>query len=329
MTIRSVTSFSKTRTRTTVGQNRRSLLKWGSASLLSLVDMGMVLPIPIAQASEPVSPILDGLSLTVVTDDVISETAKLRRLPDLIIEEFGAHAIGNERRSGLIPDRSFSLYVRSFCRAEMRNILFDFGSMSEALSNNMARLRINPSTLNQVLSPNREHKRIRLPFAAGRWNDVATVGDHGLSSLATAWAATAATKEVSAGTNISSNKTVLPSTSEECTRELSAITVSFLLVCRGLIVITSCDPRDIGAAVQWAQSASGVETVHAVVIGTNMADAGGQGAIQDAIAALKRIGPDHVVLGHCSGNLLYEAVMSAMPDRLIRTSAGMRITFVL
>ena len=60
-----------------------------------------------------------------------------------------------------------------------------------------------------------------------------------------------------------------------------------------------------------------------------MADAGGQREIQEAIAALKRIGPDHVIIGHCSGDLFYEAAMSAMPDRVIRTVAGMRISFVV
>jgi 7,8-dihydropterin-6-yl-methyl-4-(beta-D-ribofuranosyl)aminobenzene 5'-phosphate synthase len=329
MTVRSVTLSSKTRTRTTVGPSRRSFLKWGSASLLSLVDMTRLVPIPIAQASEPEVPILEGLSLIVVTDDVTSEAAKLRRLPDLMIEELGTHAIGNKHRSGLIPDRSFSLHVRSLRRTEMRNILLDFGSTNEALSNNMECLRIDPAALDQVLSLDRERERLRLPLIAGRWNDVTTIGDHGFLSPSTAWAATAATNEVSAGANISSNKGVLPSTSEECAREWSAITVSFLLIARGLIVITSCDPRSLVAAVQQAQSASGVETVHAVVIGTNMADAGGQREIQEAIAALKGIDPDHVVLGHCSGNLFYEAAMSAMPDRVIRTAAGMRISFVL
>jgi metal-dependent hydrolase (beta-lactamase superfamily II) len=327
MTIRGVTPFSKTRSRTTAGLSRRRLLKWGSASVLSVLDIGMLLPTRRAQALEPEAPILDGLSLTVVTDDVTSETARRRRLPDLIIEESGVRAIGDESRSGLIPDRCFSLHVRSFCGAEMRNILFDFGAVSDTLSNNMARLRINPSALDQVVSPNREQDRRRLPVVAGRWNDVAPVGGHGLS--ATACRAMAATDDVSARTNISSSNEVRPPTSEECARELSAITVSFLLVCRGLIVVTSCHPRDLGAAVQQARSASGVETVHAVVMGTNLADAGGQRAIQEAIAALEKIGPDHVMLGHCSGNLLYEAAMSAMPNRVIRTAAGMRISFVL
>ncbi len=327
MTIRSVLLSSKTRTRTTVGPSRRSFLKWGSASLLSIVDMTKLRPIPIAQASGLEAPILEGLSLMVVTDDVISEAAKPRRLPELMIEEFATHAIGNEHRSGLIPDRSFSLHVRSLRRTEMSNILFDCGSTKEALSNNMAHLRIDPAALDQVLSLDRERERIRLPLIAGRRNDMATIADHGFLSPTSAWASTAATNEVSARTNISSNKGGLPSTSEEYSRE--SITVSFLLVCRGLIVVTSCDPRSLVAAVQQAQSASGVEKVHAVVIGTNMAGAEGQREIQEAIAALKKIGPDHVIMGHCSGNLFYEAAMSAMPDRVIRTAAGMRISFML
>ena len=208
MTIHSVTQSSKILTRMTVGRSRRSFLKWGSASLLSLVDMTRLRLIPIAQASKLEAPILEGLSLIVVTDDMTSEAAKLRRLPDLMIEEFGTYEIGNEHRSGLIPDRSFSLHVRSFRGTEMRNILFDFGSTNEALSNNMARLRIDPAGLDQVLSLDREGERIKLPLMAGRRNDVATNGDHGFSSRTTPWVATAATIEVSAKANISSNKGV-------------------------------------------------------------------------------------------------------------------------
>jgi hypothetical protein len=189
----------------------------------------------------------------------------------------------------------------------------------------MERLRLDPASLDQIVSIAEGPERIKLPLVSGRWNDAMFVGDHGFASPTPA---ADIDKPPVAATPISDAVGMHPSPAQ-CATHQAGFTVSFVLVCRGLIVVTSASPRGLVEAVRQAQAASGIDKVHAVVIGADMSNAADPSELDRAAAGLRGIDPDHVMLGHCSGEAFYGSASAALPGRVIRTTAGMRLTFEL
>ncbi len=320
MRVQSETLHTERPDRMTTGASRRALLKWGGAALLSCA--GWPDPRP-ARAAGLEMPILDGVSLSVVTDASACQGSAIRKLTELTIEEFGSRPGHLEHAgNGLIPDNRFSLVVRSFRRGDMRNVLFDYGCPRDTLLANMERLRLDPAALDQIVSIADEREPIKLPLTSGRWSDAVLVGDHGFASPTPA----AGADKAAAVTTAITGAMAVPA---QCSAHLAGFTVSFVLVCRGLIVVTSAGPRGLVDAVRQAQTASGIDKVHAVVVGADMSSGTDPDVLGQAAAGLRGIDLDHVVLGYCSGQAFYDAANSALPGRVIRTSAGMRLTFVL
>lgn len=95
---------------------------------------------------------------------------------------------------------------------------------------------------------------------------------------------------------------------------------------KGLVVTTSCGHRGIINAVKQAQEISGVQKVHAVVGGFHLGPAPADYASQ-TVAELKKLAPDVVVPMHCSGLPFIKAMQEQMPDKLLLSTTGNRVTF--
>ena len=95
---------------------------------------------------------------------------------------------------------------------------------------------------------------------------------------------------------------------------------------RGLVVITSCGHAGIINTVRQAQEVSGVSKLHALVGGFHLGPAPVP-YIAQAVAELKALEPDVIVPMHCSGLNFIQAVREQMPDRLLVSSTGTRLTF--
>ena len=95
---------------------------------------------------------------------------------------------------------------------------------------------------------------------------------------------------------------------------------------RGLVVISSCGHVGIVNSVRQAQEVSGVQKVHAIVGGFHLGPAPAD-YLDQVVAEIKKLEPDVVIPMHCSGNNFIAAVRQQMPDRLLLSTTGSRVTF--
>jgi 7,8-dihydropterin-6-yl-methyl-4-(beta-D-ribofuranosyl)aminobenzene 5'-phosphate synthase len=78
--------------------------------------------------------------------------------------------------------------------------------------------------------------------------------------------------------------------------------------------------------VRQAQEVSGIQKVHAIVGGFHLGPAPAD-YIKQVIAEIRKLEPDVLIPMHCSGlNFTLEA-RAQMPDRVIMTTTGSRLTF--
>lgn len=95
---------------------------------------------------------------------------------------------------------------------------------------------------------------------------------------------------------------------------------------KGLVVIASCGHAGIINTIRQAQAVSGVNQVHALIGGFHLGPAPVP-YIAQAVAELKALEPDVVVPMHCSGVNFTQAMREQMPDALLISSTGSRMTF--
>ena len=95
---------------------------------------------------------------------------------------------------------------------------------------------------------------------------------------------------------------------------------------RGLVVISSCGHVGIVNSVRQAQEVSGVQKVHAIMGGFHLGPAPAD-YLDQVVAEIKKLEPDVVIPMHCSGNNFIAAVRQQMPDRLLLSTTGSRVTF--
>jgi 7,8-dihydropterin-6-yl-methyl-4-(beta-D-ribofuranosyl)aminobenzene 5'-phosphate synthase len=104
------------------------------------------------------------------------------------------------------------------------------------------------------------------------------------------------------------------------------IATAFNLKGRGLVVLTSCSHRGVINAIKQAQTASGINKVHAVIGGFHLAPYK-EDYVRETIASLKEIDLDYVIPLHCTGEPFYEIAKSEMPAKLLRSYTGTRFVF--
>src|SRR4051812_11399195 len=95
---------------------------------------------------------------------------------------------------------------------------------------------------------------------------------------------------------------------------------------KGLVVISSCGHAGVVNSVRQAQEVSGVQKVHAIVGGFHLGPAPAD-YLKQVLAEIKKLEPDVLIPMHCSGlNFLLEA-RAQMPNNVIQTSTGSKLTF--
>jgi 7,8-dihydropterin-6-yl-methyl-4-(beta-D-ribofuranosyl)aminobenzene 5'-phosphate synthase len=96
---------------------------------------------------------------------------------------------------------------------------------------------------------------------------------------------------------------------------------------RGLVVIGSCSHRGILNTIRQAQSASGINRLHAVIGGFHLVAPQTAEQARDTARQMAELAPDYVVPGHCSGEPFIAAAESVMPGKVIRPYVGSRFVF--
>lgn len=94
---------------------------------------------------------------------------------------------------------------------------------------------------------------------------------------------------------------------------------------RGLVMISSCGHGGMINAVKQAQKVSGVQKVHALIGGFHLYPAQA-GYVTEVAQAVKALQPDLVIPMHCSGTNFVAAAHEIMPDQLITSTTGNRLT---
>ena len=95
---------------------------------------------------------------------------------------------------------------------------------------------------------------------------------------------------------------------------------------KGLVVISSCGHVGIVNSVRQAQEVSGIQKVHAIVGGFHLGPAPAD-YLKQIMAEIRTLEPDVLIPMHCSGfNFMLEA-RAQMPNGVIQTSTGSRLTF--
>lgn len=305
--------------------SRRHVLTGAGATLASLAAAPLGLLPSSSAASELELPALDRLSVRIISDDAASAAAAVRQMANLVVEEIGQASPGETRQSELVNEPRLSLHVRTLRGTEMRNILFDFGCSPAALNNNMARLRIDSSTMDQVVSREHMPQFSKLPRAGRRWTPTVSVADHGFSPILGSVPAKGGSRSSDGTNHIPDPRDA----GDRCAVAPTDIIVSFLLLCRGLVIVTSYRPGHVLDAIRVVQATSGVADIHAVVIAADPAQRASGREIHDDLADIASLSPDHLVIHHGSGQNFFEAAEEVMPGRVVRTTLGMRLSFVL
>ncbi len=95
---------------------------------------------------------------------------------------------------------------------------------------------------------------------------------------------------------------------------------------RGLVVISSCGHVGIVNSVRQAQEVSGIEKVHAIVGGFHLGPAP-KDYLAQVVGEVKKLKPDLVIPMHCSGLNFVQEARAQMPENVLVTTTGSRITF--
>ena len=95
---------------------------------------------------------------------------------------------------------------------------------------------------------------------------------------------------------------------------------------RGLVVLSSCGHVGIVNSARQAQEVSGVQKVHALVGGFHLGPAPDD-YLKQVIAEIKKLDPDVIVPMHCSGDNFIRAVREHMPEKLLVSYNGARLSF--
>ena len=168
------------------GWSRRRALHAGGLGALGLFTGALFGESRVASA-EPLSgpiPVVEKVSVRVVTDSSYSALENSRRVGDVDIQRFGLPLVEDKTpRLAIENEWGLSLHVESTRGAQSRQILIDFGYTPETLNNNIGLLMIDPAQLDALLlthghydhfggmvgflQANRDKLKARLPIYLG------------------------------------------------------------------------------------------------------------------------------------------------------------------
>jgi 7,8-dihydropterin-6-yl-methyl-4-(beta-D-ribofuranosyl)aminobenzene 5'-phosphate synthase len=96
---------------------------------------------------------------------------------------------------------------------------------------------------------------------------------------------------------------------------------------RGLVVISSCSHSGVVNVLENAKRVTGVGKIHAFIGGLHLSGGIFEKIIPLTIEELKKIGPDVIVPGHCTGWQATHQISSALPEAYVQTSVGTQMIF--
>jgi 7,8-dihydropterin-6-yl-methyl-4-(beta-D-ribofuranosyl)aminobenzene 5'-phosphate synthase len=95
----------------------------------------------------------------------------------------------------------------------------------------------------------------------------------------------------------------------------------------GLVVIASCSHRGVLNSIRQAQWATGEKKLHAVVGGFHLVRPRTEDEARRTVAELAQLNPAYVLPMHCTGEVFIEEALRTMPEKVIRSYVGNRMTF--
>jgi 7,8-dihydropterin-6-yl-methyl-4-(beta-D-ribofuranosyl)aminobenzene 5'-phosphate synthase len=105
------------------------------------------------------------------------------------------------------------------------------------------------------------------------------------------------------------------------------IATTYMVKGKGLVVLTSCSHRGVINTVRQAMKASGIDKVHAVLGGFHIVPPLGDDYIRSTIEEFRDIDPDHLIVGHCTGDRFYDLAREALGDKVVHSAVGTRFVF--
>jgi 7,8-dihydropterin-6-yl-methyl-4-(beta-D-ribofuranosyl)aminobenzene 5'-phosphate synthase len=136
-------------------RSRRRLLRAGGAGALGVLSGGALLGLSRVAFAEPLTgavPVVDTVSVRVVTDSSYSALEPSRRVGKFDVQRFGLPLTKDHApRLTLENEWGLSLHVESSQGTQTRQILIDFGYTPETLNNNIGLLKVNPAQLDALL----------------------------------------------------------------------------------------------------------------------------------------------------------------------------------
>jgi 7,8-dihydropterin-6-yl-methyl-4-(beta-D-ribofuranosyl)aminobenzene 5'-phosphate synthase len=95
---------------------------------------------------------------------------------------------------------------------------------------------------------------------------------------------------------------------------------------KGLVVLSGCAHAGIVNTVKHVQKVTAIDKIHAVLGGFHLINAPAE-VIQNTVADIKAMRPDHIIPTHCSGFEAISAFAGEMPAEFNLNTAGTQYSF--
>ena len=91
---------------------------------------------------------------------------------------------------------------------------------------------------------------------------------------------------------------------------------------KGLVVVTGCGHAGVVNIVRHALRLTGVDQLSALIGGFHLSGRAFEPIIGPTVEALRDLGPELVVAGHCTGWEAQRALAAALPEAWVQSSSG-------
>jgi 7,8-dihydropterin-6-yl-methyl-4-(beta-D-ribofuranosyl)aminobenzene 5'-phosphate synthase len=96
---------------------------------------------------------------------------------------------------------------------------------------------------------------------------------------------------------------------------------------KGLVVVSSCSHSGVVNILRNAERITGVDKIHAFIGGLHLSGGIFDKIISETIDGLKKIKPDVIVPGHCTGWNAAHQISRVLPEAYVQTSVGTQMLF--
>ena len=96
---------------------------------------------------------------------------------------------------------------------------------------------------------------------------------------------------------------------------------------RGLVVVSSCSHSGVVNVLRNAERITGTDKIHSFIGGLHLTGGTFEKIIPETVEELKKIRPDVIVPGHCTGWKAAHQLSRALPGAYVQTSVGTRMLF--